>query len=49
MVFEENFLRLTVTVRSQKNGYFKNVNHNNVVVTKKLLFTYVFKIMGSHL
>ena len=46
-MFEENFLRLTVTVRFQKkkNDYFKNVNflifffqsitYNNVVVTKQ--------------
>ena len=26
MVFQENFLGLTVTVRIQKNEYFKNVN-----------------------
>ena len=26
MLFEENFLTLTVTVRFQKNEYFKNVN-----------------------
>ena len=38
MVFEENFLRLTVAVRSQKNEFFKNVNYNNVVVTKKFTF-----------
>ena len=46
MVFENNFLRLTVTVRFQKNEYFKNVNifypflqsisYNNVVVTKQI-------------
>ena len=26
MLFEENLLTLTVTVRSQKNEYFKNLN-----------------------
>ena len=26
MLFEENFLRLTLTVRFQENEYFKNMN-----------------------
>ena len=30
MVFEENSLRLTVTVRFQKNKYFKNVIYFSV-------------------
>ena len=48
MVFEDNFLRLTVTVRFQKNEYFKNVNvlillfqsisHNNVIAINKITF-----------
>ena len=59
MVFEENFLRLAVTVRLQKNEYFKNVNFliflfsQQVIRTSlaqnKFNFTHIFKIMGLHL
>ena len=48
VVFEENFLRLTVTVHFQENEYFENVNflsffqsmsYKNLVVTKQIYFT----------
>ena len=50
MVFEENFLRLTVAVRFQKLGtsktliffLFFSVSHNNVVVTKQIYFSPTF-------
>ena len=52
MVFEENFLRLTVTVRFQKNKYFKKVNcltlffqsisYNNLVVLTQIYFSFTF-------
>ena len=54
MVFDENSLRLTATVRLQKNKYFKNVIYFSVNKLKyrdlnktNLLFTPIFKIMGS--
>ena len=48
VVFEENFLRLTVTVHLQENEFFENVNflsffqsmsYKNLVVTKQIYFT----------
>ena len=51
MMFAENFLRLTVLVRFQKHGYFKNVNflpnfsvnsYNNLIVTKQIYFLLTF-------
>ena len=53
MMFEDNLLRLTVTVCFQKIDYFKNVNfliifffflisYNNVVATKQIFFSPTF-------
>ena len=53
MVFEVDFLRLTVTVHFQKNDYFKNVNfvtcffsqsisYNNIVLIKQIYFSSLF-------
>ena len=50
MVFAENFLRLTVTVRFQKMStsktlvflLFFSVSYNNVVVTKQIYFSPTF-------
>ena len=50
MVFEENFLRMTVAVRFQKLGtsktliffLFFSVSHYNVVVTKQIYFSPTF-------
>ena len=48
MVFEENFLRLTVTVTFQKKmstsktwiflSFFHSISYNNVVVAKQVFF-----------
>ena len=58
MVFEENFLRLTVPVSFQKNEYLKKVNFlmifpqsiscNNVVVTKQIYFSPMFFKLWVH-
>ena len=52
MVFEKNFLRLTVTVRLQKNEHSKNVDflilflskqsYKNVTETKQIYFSPTF-------
>ena len=57
MVFEENSLRLTVTVRLQKSDYFKNVNfliffsvsYNKVVVVKQIYFSPTFLKSRAHI
>ena len=48
MVFEENFLRLTVTVRLQKREFWSEV----IIMwltQNKFAFSHIFEIMGSHL
>ena len=44
MVFEENILRFTVTVRFQEPefSYHFSVSYNNVVVTKQIYFSPTF-------
>ena len=59
MVFEENFLRLIVTVCLKKNEYFKNVkfyhpfyqsiNYNNLFVKKQFYVPQILKTMESDL
>ena len=60
MVFEVDFLRLTVTVRFQKNDYFKKANfatcfffqsvsYNNIVLTKQIYFSSLFLKSRVHI
>ena len=59
MVFEDNFLRLTVTVLFRKNEFFKNLNflipfqksisYNNAVVTKQICFSPTFSKSWVHI
>ena len=44
MVIEENFLRLTGTVRFLKNEYFKNVNF--LILSILILFSYPYPILS---
>ena len=44
MVIEENFLRLTGTVRFLKNEYFKNVNF--LILSILILFSYPYHILS---
>ena len=44
MVIEENFLRLTGTVRFLKNEYFKNVNF--LILSILILFSYTYPILS---
>ena len=59
MVFEDNFLQLTVAVRFQKNGYFKkrefscpffqSIIYNKLVVTKQIYFLTTFLKSWVHI
>ena len=55
MVFEEDFLRLTVTVRFQKLStwktwiFFFSVSYNNFVVTEQIYFLPTFLKSWVHL
>ena len=49
MVLEENFLRLTATVKKKElqrrefsDPFFKSTGHNNVAVTKQIYFSPTF-------
>ena len=60
MAFEENILRLTVTVRFQKKkcalcnrefsySFFQSISYNNVVVTKQFFFSPIFLKSWIHI
>ena len=51
MVFEENILRFTVTVRFQEPefSYHFSVSYNNVVVTKQIYFSPTFLKSWVHI
>ena len=51
MVFEENILRFTVTVRFQELefSYHFSVSYNNVVVTKQIYFSPTFLKSWVHI
>ena len=59
MVFEDNFLGLTVAVSFQEHQYFKkrelpnpffqSIVYNNVVVTKQIYFLATFFISRVHI